>query len=309
MSTTPTTEAPVETVPFTMDLSKQEMLGHLREYHNIEAYSLPSGKNTTKADLVEIHGQQHERLDWLTSLPNFTYNEERGFSRHLTPEEVEQWRSRFGTHSRYPRVPQIMHTHTVVPVAENVAKAATALTTKRDNTPIAALNASERKALKDVVDNDFSMLRQEIRAMSADIKAQRRREVEQEWADRKAATKAYERKVHKAVASFNKKMADMRGEARDAGIELATPRLETYGIKAEVKGFAEAMREADAEVQRDEDRALMTLERQRLEAQRQVLLTGVSGEVAQTVLGAIPSAQTLMVEAAKAKAATQQINA
>jgi hypothetical protein len=306
MSDTTTTEAPVEVEPFE-DMSKDDMLRHLTEVHEISDYTLQQAfyrrGGRTKANLTQFHENQHKALDLLAEFGltieqvqrrTMTISTEREVLARMQAEGLRVW----------PTKPKVAHVHTAIPVSEAVAAVASALTSGKDNTPIASLNASERKALKDVVDNDFSMLKSEMRAMGADMKAQRRREVEAEWAERRASLKTFEAKARKALHRTQKALRDIQTDASAAGVGMVLPHI-TSEVRAEVKGFEQALRQADEQVERELERALLTLERQRLTAQRQVLLTGVSGEVAQKVLGAIPDAQTLMVEAAKASAAAQ----
>lgn len=309
MSDTTTTEAPVEVEPLNADATKAAIEDHLISVHGFTAPRL-SGLTRgiggrTKANLLRLHEQEH-RLINLIAKHGFTmeqvYNDRLGYGpqRDALMSDMREQGLR-----RWPEKPTVDHVHVALPVSDEVLAAAASLTSGRDNTPIASLNASERKALKDVVDNDFSMLRSEMRAMGADMKAQRRREVEAEWAERRKAVKDFEAKARRAVDKAVKALRDLQTDATSAGVNLTVPSIHTDYIKAEAKGYEQAIRDADAEVDRELNRAELTLERQRLTAQRQVLLTGVSGEVAQQVLGSIPDAKTLMVEAAKTTTALQ----
>ena len=74
-----------------------------------------------------------------------------------------------------------------------------------------------------------------------------------------------------------------------------------------VEGRKQALDAAEKENKEYTERALLTLEAQRLAAQRKVLVSRVSAQAA-TILNEIPSAKELMVEAA-AKQQPKQIDA
>jgi len=98
-------------------------------------------------------------------------------------------------------------------------------------------------------------------------------------------------------------------EARGKGVELSVQ--EHYSgrtTEAKVAGLQAAIKAAEAEVEADRKRALNTLERARLTAQRKVLMSGVSEE-ALTILDTIPNARTLMVEAAQQRIQPMGIDA
>lgn len=91
----------------------------------------------------------------------------------------------------------------------------------------------------------------------------------------------------------------LHDEATADGIELTKPvqaGMSEEAWKGDAKGRLEAINKAKAENENMLERALMTLERQRLTAQRQVLVSGVSQE-ATVILNDLPKASDLMVTA------------
>lgn len=163
--------------------------------------------------------------------------------------------------------------------------------------PSRPLNASQRKALKDLVDNDFLALRSEIQQFATDMARQRRDELRTEWADRGADPASFITRAEALAQEYRVAADALRLEARRSGIDLDMPTLYQDKIKARTDGLAEAIREAEQEIKADQVRALNTLERARLTAQRKVLMSGVDQE-ALSILETIPTAHDLMIQAA-----------
>lgn len=159
------------------------------------------------------------------------------------------------------------------------------------------LNASQRKALKDLVDNDFQALKSEIQQFATDMARQRRDELRAEWAERGADPSSFIERAEALAQEYRVAADALRLEARQAGIDLDMPTLYQDKIKARTDGLVEAIREAEQEIKADQVRALNTLERARLTAQRKVLMSGVDQE-ALSILETIPTAHDLMVQAA-----------
>lgn len=297
----------VEAVPFTDEtMTRDDMLEHIEKVHGYDirnSYQFTS--KVTKAQMQTWHEDQHKGLE--IAKENGWDLSPDGDHWSLTPEQ-RQTLVAAGVRT-IPIKPRVEHIHTEVPVPDTVTEAAKKIGKGSvSNTPVASLNASERKALKELVDNDFEMLKQEMAQMASDMAANAVAEVEAEWATRREAWKDFRHKAQRLLDKQDKARRALIREAEEAGVRLRL--MDGYGraaIEAEVKGYEEALIAARAAAKAQLDRALLTLERQRLSAQREVLLTGVTKEAA-VVLDAIPDAKTLMVEAAAA-ASSKQIEA
>lgn len=233
----------------------------------------------------------------------------------------------------------VRHTHAapvVLPEVRALADKATG-----GNKPVGEkpLSAAEAKALSDVINNDFSGLKNQMKAFAADTLTQRQAEVNAEWdASEKAlpdfagqATKAL-RKKDEEVAALKAKHAEalralvekhddaiakVEERAKDKGVVLKTETRAVTEMRdgqpvnvtrhvyvAQAVGRSEALAGVKTEVDNDLQRALMTLEQQRLAAQRQVLVSRVNPEAAK-LLDTIPTAQEAMIAAYGQQAAKQ----
>lgn len=166
------------------------------------------------------------------------------------------------------------------------------------------LNASQRKNLKELVENDFLALRAEINQFADDMARQKRGEIERDYKARGADSTTFMAKARDLAKAYRNGADALVLEARQAGVEIKVPEIYSRDVEVKVSGLSSALREAEAEVDADRRRALNTLERARLTAQRRVLMTGVTEE-ALAILDTIPNAHTLMVEAAAQRAGTQ----
>lgn len=159
------------------------------------------------------------------------------------------------------------------------------------------LNASQRKALKDLVENDFLALKAEINQFADDMAAQRRQEINADYAARGADQTTFFTKGRALMQQYRVGCDALVLEARQAGVELKMPDIYSREIEAKTSGLQTSLRAAEADVDADRKRALNTLERARLTAQRKVLMSGVNQE-ALSILETIPNARSLMIEAA-----------
>lgn len=269
------TEESIEVTPFESSLmNKQEMQDHLSRCHGINVWALRRGEKTTKDEMTSIHDRSHNQ------------------------------------YAQGAKEPRIAHTHTAVP--EPSAKQSAALE-KASNPLGKALNAGERRALKDLVDNDFAVLRSEINQFAHDLLQQRLAEIEAEYEGRellmtsykeqaRELQQAYAQKLAELNESFTKKSQTLVDKAKRDGVTLSTAlstRNPDYGREpsVELSGKKDAIAKAKEEIAADQRTSLNTLERQRLTNQRRILMLGVSSDGLQ-VIEEMPSARELMIEAA-----------
>lgn len=324
-----TTDAEVMVYP-RMDgdeMTKADIAEHLKDVHgvwHINGIALGPKSKITKDEMLSFHERIHERLDeWQANQddPTYAFYENRGRGRNGevwkidNPDEVARGFRPHGVWS--VSLPTVLHRHnsiTDVTTDEQKAQAAAA----RNNEPVSdkPLSVQERKVLKELVDNDFNALKSEMRQFAADALTVAKREVEDEWADKVKDAPKYGKKFTELVrkqeaekAALKQKHEDQRkaveDEAAAAGVKITGTvydREQNATVYAtEVTGLKAALAKIEAENKAMLDRALMTLERQRLTAQRQVLVSGVSKEAA-TILDTVPEAKTLMVEAQQKQA-------
>lgn len=313
----------LEAMPFNDERSKQEMVDHLIRYHGIteiNGYTLSGSTKVTKDRMQSFHDHVHEVLDDPRSV--FAYRGNRyehggGFGPQFVVEDVQ---------GRSVPLPVQPHTHGLVTLSDEQRAA---LEQVRDNQRVTGTVTSvqDRKVLTNLVDNDFRGLKQDMRAFAADVLAARKREIDAEWDDREQkipdfATEATE--LHRESGKeWDEMIARQQEEKRllqeqhddafkavsdraaEAGVTLeqTTRRVEDPDHRgktqtatvyvAVVKGRKEAHEAAVRDNAAYLERALLTLERQRLAAQRQVLLTGVPDD-AMPILDSIPAAEEMM---------------
>lgn len=172
------------------------------------------------------------------------------------------------------------------------------------------LSAGERKALVDLVNNDFNALKQEILRFSQDMSQSHQAEIRREWEGKGKRKQEFLDKAVALRAKQSEAFGALKNRADAAGVTLSAG--VPYGEPAVVvKGFQAALSDAEREVQDETRSALLTWERSRLTALRQVLMAGISAE-GLTLLGTVPTAKELMGEAMnrqKALTATQSAHA
>lgn len=177
-----------------------------------------------------------------------------------------------------------------------VAEAAKAIS--KGNKPVGHLNASERKALMDIVTNDFKGLEHEVRSMADDARRTRLAAVEAEHAAKSEEVAEYKKRVRKVMEKANNALQKIKEEAETNGFTVQMHQIDyrnaEHYTKFSVEALQAAKKEVEAEIDADLKRGLVEVRSRLIAAQRVVLLTGVSGDIAQKVLDSIPSARDLM---------------
>lgn len=214
-------------------------------------------------------------------------------------DKTDRWVARRAEQAR-----ERAHTHTSQPISEQEAA-----TVKRvmEGLPVdKVLPSSERNVLSSLINNDFDALKNEMRQMAADSKAERLRMVDAEWAARRDVGPAYVDQVREVWQTAYTTVERLVEEAKANGVTLITASqiYRSDRITFEATGEADAKVAAIKEVDTDLNRAVLSLERQRLAALRIVALSGVTKE-AQVVLDQVPNARDLMITAAQERVAKQ----
>lgn len=331
------TKEVLEVPAFTDDMTKAEMLEHLVEYHDCRGQRVAGhqiteyGCKATKGELMAFHDRVHLAQD--AGNPSVNYLQ-RVYKR-TTGVSSMQYEYRF-TLGGFP-FPKMRHRHGLVSMTAEQNKAVAAVRSNRRAAGEGILSVQDRKVLTQLVDNDFNALKQEMRAFAADSLAAKvseinadwdqretkiadfatqatdlQRKQEQEWAELRARHAEEQRKMRQDHEDAMKKITD---KADEKGVVLSTTQIRQLGedgktwvnktvYVATVQGRKDAIAGAEKENKTFLDRALLTLEKQRLTAQRQVLLSGVPTE-AMPIVESIPDARALMVEAEEERAAKQ----
>lgn len=296
-------------------MTKADIVAHLKDVHGyqeVKGQTLSSNIKVTKDELLKYHEKTHEVLDRLGSDP-LVEKEEHWYAGGMRKWAVvyDKTKEEAGGYRRHWKakvlIPTVAHRHeSIEDITSDEVKAQAARA--RNNEPVSdkPLSVQERKVLKELVDNDFNALKAEMRQFAADALASAKAEIGSEWAS--AANKlsgyvgkmvALTRKQQEEVAAMQAKHEDQRRALRDQASAEGIVFADRHGTTdAVVQGKADAIKQAEANNAAMLERALMTLERQRLTAQRQVLVSGVSKEAA-SILDTIPDAKTLMVDAEK----------
>jgi hypothetical protein len=167
-----------------------------------------------------------------------------------------------------------------------------------------ALNATERRALEKLIDNDFSALKAEVGQMAMDVKADREAAIKEQYASRGADVAAAVEETKQLEAKFRTELRSLRDRWEAQGIVLDR---DYYGRHSGGElalndgyshtGLKEAIAQMYREVERDQHRAMTIAERQRVQTQRKVLLASITSDEALQLVEEIPSAHALLMQA------------
>jgi hypothetical protein len=280
-----------EAAPFTEDLTKQELVDHLLQVHqagqiNGQRVQRDATKvKVTKGELVHWHEHAHRILD----APD--------------DQRYQHGQAHVGNHAvgrqGVTRLPSVEHVHSDAATAPEVRAM---LDRAVNNEPLVPegqrLNASERSALTRLVDNDYAALRADLQSLAAATLGNDLKQLELDWEDRRQKSARWLQQLSQASDKFMKKREDLRALAAADGIEITFAHTSRDHLRAEARtaGYDKAVADARQRNKRLLDTALLKLERERLRAQRRILLSAVSGAAAE-ILETIPSAEQMLTEA------------
>lgn len=313
----------IDAFPFDGSMSKDEMIDHLVNVHGLrevrgKAISIQSGTKATKDEMVAYHDRIHQRQED----PEAEYHQNGSWYDRKT--DTYEYRFVLGG---FP-VPKVKHVHSVAVVDPELQATAAAI---RDNTPIGSkpLSSQEATVLRELIDNDFNGLRQQMRSAASDYLESAKAEINTDWDKREAASKGVAAKATSLQRKFNsareeakrkyKEAERLATEKHEAEFEAIQQEAEASGVTlsegtetyidrntnlegkrvvftAVAKGREEALAEADKQNKAYLARAEMGLEQQRLAAQRRVLVSRVN-EAGARILDSIPDAQTMLMNA------------
>lgn len=171
------------------------------------------------------------------------------------------------------------------------------------------LSPTEQRNLTKLVDNQFSALTNEMEQFAADALESRETEVNQEFAEVEQRAESVLADIRRELSQTRSRVEEMIAAARRDGVTIEgfdtyqwtqAFRHGSYSLPSKTAALAEARKANHTLIRRTN----LTIERQRLGAQRRILLSSL-GEEAQAVLDSIPSAQQMMVAAQADDAAAQ----
>jgi len=300
MTDTRTAPTAVDAGPFNDSLTKPQLIEHLRDVHQVyrlrakSTYGWSSqelGPNTkvTKDTMLKHHAKLHEFLDaqtdqWWIEHPegsDATIVSDAGYTSITVPAR---------------------HTHSEIVTAARSGASREELEERAQRilageVPDKPMPAAERSVVKQLIDNEFGTLKQQMRELAADTLRGNLEQVEADWKDRRAAAHAYETEYKKILRKAEAKIESLKAKGKAAGVTVKANEIRRYmGVHLEFEGYEKAKKAAQDENKTALDRALMTLERQRLAAQQKVLMAGLSQSAAD-LLNSVPTASELMIEA------------
>lgn len=165
-----------------------------------------------------------------------------------------------------------------------------------------ALGITEKKQLKELVDNDFSVLRQEMDQLTAELVALRHTEIDEEFADRQADLDQARTEWNELTNNIRTQVQEFRARCREQGVVISPDRR--YGSELLTIGTPDftlpAKKEAKERVEQEVNlqirRAKTGLERQRIDAHRKILVSGLAEE-ATAILSSMPDPRRLVLDA------------
>lgn len=210
-----------------------------------------------------------------------------------TKDDLVTWHSRdgHGPNGHLAIREDRKHIHTAITVEGGSFDRTSGLTLTKP------LTTSEARSLKSLVDNDFDALASEMQQMAADKQREAIEGVDKEWSLKKDRRAEYIDRATKALREMEVLVSSLVEQARADGITLSINTRYYNAPGAELVGKDQAIKKAREDISTDLNRAQMALHRQRLTAQRQILMASVTPE-ATAILKTIPTANDLMVQAA-----------
>lgn len=274
------------------DMSKQEQIDHLRDFHfdgkNLLAYAWSS---YTKDDLVRIHTDMHAGR-WAN------YIRGNSLSKSLVPHE----HTNFDTSALTSTVQEQLD-------ALGIDK---------------PLSSQQKKALLDLLNNDFATLSAELDVYADEKLASRKEEARKEGETKapvlaefqtkaRALSEECHRETEKLKALYEEKANALLEEAESNGITTSYNRQTGYKTMDRIrsfviKGLSERYQEIEKETRAEISVARNALNREKLVATRKIMLAAIPRDSAK-LIDKMPSAANLMREAATARAATRQLEA
>lgn len=277
MTETPAEVEPMDLPEITEQMSNDDIRSHLREFHCNDSWTLSSYLNNA---MPTQYGTGVSKANKETLLTLHDWLHEKDIIR--TPHEH-------------------IDVFTDGPDSETRAQQSPGTTPR--------LSSQERRTLEKLVDYDFASLRGEIDQIAADTLQSRLESLDEEFKDQQRTADRYASKARQLSEKHNAAMQELIEQAKADGISIVGSNLlASTQVTVQINDRQERIGKLQEENRRDKDRAQRTLERKRLETQRTVLLTGL-GANAETVLGAIPTAQQLMLQAAQERTQLKELMA
>lgn len=234
------------------------------------------------------------------------------FDTNMTRDDM--WKHLSERHPRHPWLPakstkgELIRLHTRLHIStdldhehyasgEDIAVALQETSTDLTVVVVPPLTVSVRRSLKDLVENDYSMLRREIEEYAAAASAAALKEIEAEFVEKTVEAAKILKEAQAQCQAWQHQIDQMVSDAAAQGIklELTTQRYHGVPEKVTVPGLQEAKSAKQTEIHVEKNRALQKAEKGRLAAQRQVLLSGITQE-GLDLLKTIPSAKDMFVK-------------
>jgi len=269
------------------EMSKQEQIDHLKDFHFDGANLLSyAWSSYSKADLEQAHRKLH----------------------------AGTW------HSRNLK-PMIPHEHTNFDTSALTSTVQEQLDALGIDKP---LSSQQKKALLDLLNNDFATLSAELDVYADEKLASRKEEARKEGETKApvlaefrskaiALSEEYNREVEKLKALYEEKANTLLDAAEANGITTLYNRGTGYKTVDRIrnfviKGLTERYQEIERETRAEISVARNALNREKLVATRKIMLAAIPRDSAK-LIDKMPSAANLMREAATARAATKQLEA
>lgn len=167
------------------------------------------------------------------------------------------------------------------------------------------MNSIERKALKEIIDGDFTVLRSEVKVYAGELTAAQQRRIEAEYVEADALCTQAEIEWNQLRRELTDRADRFFQEKRQLGLGVsiannyrstsdafsASP--VTFTPRAKTSAISSIKNDVDHQVMK----ALNELDRQRLAMQREVLLTGLVTGGAKDLLDKMPDSRQVLFDA------------
>lgn len=167
------------------------------------------------------------------------------------------------------------------------------------------LSVTQRRDLGKLVDNNFEALKGELRVFANQLKIERERVINEEYAEREQQARQIEQDWRTFVAGLRTQCDEWIRARRDDGwtVEVSTrqsydrqPSYAFGNIQVTVPEKERAIKEVDNFVEHQRMAALQALERQRLGLQQDILLDGLVSDKAREFLNRMPDPRSVLAD-------------
>lgn len=163
------------------------------------------------------------------------------------------------------------------------------------------MGATQRRDLAKLIDNDFDSIKGDIGVFVNELKMNRLRQIEEEFAGQEERARQVQREWHEFAAGLRRQADDWLTQKRAEGFIISgegsygrDQPVVTNNIKVSVPAKDRAIKDVDNLVSHQKMTAMQALERKRIQMQRDLLLEGLVSSRAKELLAGMPDPREMI---------------